>query len=247
MALGSQTPRRKRYFLSLQAKKDNVLAPHFRVQTRENNQTITLNDEVEFSGNLLSLGHGQYEHEGKTQRTIIIILVDGDNEYKLEVNTNTNTGRNIMNRFIGPTGTFGWIVIRTYLKDQKYVGIHITSDGQRLEWKYSADDVKDKIDTYPDPQNEGKFIKVYHKLNNLLLNDWIKIEAHVAESAREKGLDKINDDKEAPHSAPPAQHQQEERGLQEELDNMVAPDPNDYKPPVGINNPEDPDDSDLPF
>lgn len=230
------------YFLNIQAKKDNKLNPHFRVQKKEENQIITLKDETEVSGYLYKIAHGSYEYESKTQRTISMHLVDGDDEFKIELNINTNTGRNIMNRVIA-TQEFGWVVIRVYLKDEKYVSVFMENDQNRMEWAYKPDDVKHLVKEVPDPADPSKKIKIYHELNSMLLDKWIAHEPIVAENARKKGFIKEADQKkETEEKSNPEPGSK----LQEEFDKTAAPHPNDYKPPIEQKPPVD-DNDDLPF
>jgi hypothetical protein len=191
MSLGSQVARRKVYFLSLRSKKNEQLNPHFKVQKREGSITVDLPDEVEVSGNLLAIRHGEYEYKGDKVKTITLILVDGPDQYKIELNLNVNTTRDIINRILG-TQDYGFITIRTFAKEE-FANVYMENNGTRMEWAYKYDDLKQMISEVPDPKSEGKFIKVYHKLNTFLLDKWIGQETVVAANARAKGFDKLDE------------------------------------------------------
>jgi len=247
MPLGSSTPKRKIYYLSPTTTSlvDNkkVVDPHFKVKmTDENGVTHTLPNEREVSGYLLSTTHGEYEwpkDSGKKVKTITVLLVDADALYKIEMGVNSNVARSIMNTIAGTKNT-ELLKFRFYVKND-FPQLFITNNDGKCEWKFDyTKDLAPLITEAPDPQDESKKVKIYHKVNAKLMEAWLAVEPEIKAHAIHMGYDKLGFPSGSEKSATT-----NETSLQTEFDRMPAPDngsqPVDQgAPPIGA-------EDDLPF
>lgn len=186
MGLGSSEPRREIFYLAMKATRDKKLDPHFAVTKRENNKTIQLNDEYSVSGYLIRINHGKYEfpkNSGEFVETVAIHLLDGGAEFKIETSVNTSLARNLMNKIVG-INNWEWVTLRVYTKNE-FAQLFVGNNDQPMPWRFDYEkELKPLVEEFPDPQKKDKMIKVYHKINALLLNEWVKCERLVQENAK---------------------------------------------------------------
>jgi hypothetical protein len=171
------------------------LDPHFEVQMRdEKGGKHVLEPETEVSGTLVSIGHGEYEYEGRTIPTIHIVIFDDNAFFKVDTSINSNTARGLMNTICG-TKTFDYIRLSMYAKNdfpQLYVSDQPGQGTDRVKWRFdSATELKPLVQEVPDHQDPKKMVKVYHKVNQLLLDEWKKTELIVKDYAASKGYNKL--------------------------------------------------------
>lgn len=253
MGLGSTEPRREIFYLAIRTKDENKqLDPHFAVTQRENNKTITLNNENSVSGYLIGINHGKYEwpkNSGDWMETISMRLIDKGAEFKVEVSVDTVLGRNMMNRIVG-IRDWGWVKVSLYAKNE-YAQMFIGNNDQPMNWKYDyVKELKPLVQELPDPRKPGKTIVLYNKVNELLLSEWVKCEALVRDNAKSNPaiIEALKwGVKPATATVPVQLPDATEKSLQEEFDAMEgAPEPTGepVEPPFA----SDKDDSDLlPF
>jgi len=195
MGLGSKTPRLKTYYMSPRGYKDKKLNPHFIVRTKDETGTmVRLPDETEVSGTLVSISHGEYDYEGKKVKTVTLLLFDDNAYFKVSSDMNSNNMRQLMNTICG-TQTFDYIRLSLYAKNDYptlYVSDQPGKSSDRVKWKFDyKKQIEPLITEQPDLQDPTKKVKVYHAVNQLLLDEWKRTELIVAEYARKKGYDKL--------------------------------------------------------
>lgn len=226
MGFGSSKPKRNLFYVALKtAEKGGPLRPHFKITRYENKVKIDLADETEIFGKLVKLGHESYTHKDGTTESALLYIIDGDQLMKVSVNADSMLGRSIMNTIIG-TQKFGEINIRVYINKKEgqdpMPGVYITNDGQKTSWKYDyAQELSPLIQTYPDPKNKGKFLKVYHDVNDLLMKGWNETAPIVEKHAKEMGYETINDKYEGTHTTEASHQQEPETSFENTVNNEV--------------------------
>lgn len=187
MGLGSREPLRKQYYLSILAKTDKQIDPHFKVQKRDidSQQTINLKNVRDVSGYLSSITYSSYEWEGKVIPTIGLVLIEKDEKFKVETSLDASLARTLINTMLSCENFKGLFEIGLWKSKDGYPKMSIKVDGERLNWKYEyKGDLENLVYEVEDPKEEGKMVKVYKKLNAKLLEDWKALIPIVTAAAR---------------------------------------------------------------
>lgn len=188
MGFGSQEPRKKIFYCSMHAKKDKKDFAYFKIQTKEDGKYIDLPDEFKISGYLAKISHDSYEYEGKTNHTLKMSLIDGDALFVVEANVNSSMGRNLMNSILA-INNWEWITASLYMNKSGYPSLGMYNNDGQMGWKFDYKTVlAPMVYEVEDPENPTKMRKVYRKVNELLHNEWVKLEATVLKNAKENPI-----------------------------------------------------------
>lgn len=271
MGLGSKEVRRNIYYCSMKGGRKEgsktILDPHFSIRVKDGtaNAMATLTDERKLAGYLFSIGSGSYEWEKKKVQTIEIRLVDGEDMFKIDMSLNSNMTRSVMNRILSLDDP-GWLELSVYKQKgsngyKDSAACSIRNNTALVEWAYSYKPTEkdprqegriylnDMVTEQPDPQDPTQTQKIYHKLNEFLLNEWTEHANLVAAASKAKGLDKFVAKGGTPAPAATPGGDAPGDSLQREFDKKAndmdaAPAPGPYDEPApDFGNPND----DLPF
>ena len=222
MGFGNGQARKKIYYCSprgsSQEGSSKVLDPHFIVtMTDENGVKHKVDKQTSVFGFLVELGHGKYEYpkgSNEWNNTVKIKLYDPDEDalIQIEANVQANIIRSLMNTVIG-TQTFEEMRISLYPdKEAKWPNIYVSD---KLQMGKASERVKRKYDyktqlaplvkEVENPQKRGQMIKVYHAVDDLLWEEWLKVELIANDAAKKtKWYDMANA---APKARPAATQQ----------------------------------------
>jgi hypothetical protein len=245
MGFGSEKKRLKTYYIAAYgSRKDgnkNILDPHFKIVMVDlDGSKSNKNDEKEVTGLLVGLSHGEYEwpkDSGKKIKKIIVTLFDDNALFKIDMPMNSNMIRSVMNTIIG-TETFDEMRLSLFATKDGFANMYVSDNSGK-----ATDRVKKKFDyktklapmikEVDDPQNEGKKMKIYHEVNRLLWDEWLKVESIANAYAKEKGYLKLVEEatKASPSSSTEHLDNQQRSAVEEFIPDDFEPS-NNGQPPI---------------
>ena len=185
MGLGRPADKYNRHFLKIKATKEingeKETYPHFVVEKNvPNGQNILLDEEFDVSGYLIDIKIDTWENDYGPQKGVKVILVDGRDSFEIASNINTQLGRSLVNILL-MANDVEQLNIGVYKKtgdgDKVFPAISLRANGSNdtIKWRYDyKKDLAPLIEEAPDPNNPNKVVRIYHKANNLLLNELAK-------------------------------------------------------------------------
>lgn len=208
-------------------------------------------EEKGLSGHFLSIGHGEFTHEGRLHKTIKITFWERDEEFKVELGIDSQIGRDMCNVLLS-RADINYIDISCYNskpdatgKVFPRVGIRVNGEDKNIGWKYDYKEVL--APKMKKVQWKGKEETDATDANNFLLEQWLKHENILNENAKNNPKNKEYFEAVA---APAATDQSgrpanESQSLQDELNSM--PDPRTLKEEYSDPAPQVGGADDLPF
>ena len=180
MPIGVKTNSPTYYVKMLGTKKEDKDKPVIFAFSMKNQQTGDYEireQSQDFEGTFTDLNVEEFEFEGKKKKVIKVVLHDGNFRYVLSLGFSM-LGRSAINS-LASIKEMGGILTLTCYRNSKtgYPSLFLEYNGQRLEWKYS-------IDQLPKPKEvefNGDVMKDYTAMNKLFEDEAKKIQALIKE------------------------------------------------------------------
>lgn len=140
--------------------------------------------EKKLAGYLVGAQHRVWNYQDRAIDSLVLTLNDpqagnGGETYRIELSAGSSIGRSIMNSLLNADNFMPPITISLYnTKDGGYANAGMYIGGERLEWKYSYDELKKYIGVTTEKvkDSSGKLVtkerKNYLELNEFLLNEF---------------------------------------------------------------------------